>query len=685
MPFLQDIIHKFEEGGGTRYVRWGVIALLVFSFTVAYNLRAFRNMGTEEAMDSAQLARNIAEGKGYSTSFIRPFSIYLIKKRNLETGRHETDIAQLRGNHPDIANPPVYPLVLAGLLKVVPLDYTVQTATRFWSKLGQFQRYKPDFLISAFNQLLFFVLIVSVFYLARRLFDAQVAWLSAVILFGTELLWRFSVSGLSTMLLMLIFSGLIWVLVLTDEEARATASRPGRLLLLGLLAGLTVGVGALTRYSFALLIIPVLVYLILFGGKNRAGAMLAALAAFLVVFVPWVVRNEVISGTPFGISTYAFMANHPNEALFTGNRLERSLDPLLERPFLIAVTWHKFFVNLKPILQSELPRLGGSWLSAFFLVGLMVPFRKESTRQVRYFLLACIPLFIIAQAVGRTHLSEDSPELNSENLLVLLAPFVVVYGVSLFFVLLDQMPLPLFELRYAVIVAFALLMWLPTLLVFFPPATVPIAYPPYSPPMIEVAAKEAKPNELVMTDIPWAMAWYGRRQAVWTTLRPLKGPTELTSTEDFFAINDLLKPITVLYLTPMTIDRRFLSQWFQSGEQAWGEFLVSILMNKRVPSQLPLKNPLDPFVADPRLPRTERLSKLETALKEKINLIDQATQELLKDPKVADAVKESKDAEAFMTLTSGRDFPLGRVPTPDERALELMILRGQLILTSWAR
>ncbi len=28
-------------------------------------------------MDSAQLARNIADGKGYTTLFIRPFSLYL--------------------------------------------------------------------------------------------------------------------------------------------------------------------------------------------------------------------------------------------------------------------------------------------------------------------------------------------------------------------------------------------------------------------------------------------------------------------------------------------------------------------------------------------------------------------------------------------------------------------------------
>ena len=51
---------------------------------MGYNWRAFKNMATQEAMDAAQLARNIAQGKGYTTLFIRPFSIYLVKKHNLE-------------------------------------------------------------------------------------------------------------------------------------------------------------------------------------------------------------------------------------------------------------------------------------------------------------------------------------------------------------------------------------------------------------------------------------------------------------------------------------------------------------------------------------------------------------------------------------------------------------------------
>ena len=38
-------------------------------------------MTTPEGMDAAQLARNIAEGRGYTTLFVRPFSLFLVQRQ----------------------------------------------------------------------------------------------------------------------------------------------------------------------------------------------------------------------------------------------------------------------------------------------------------------------------------------------------------------------------------------------------------------------------------------------------------------------------------------------------------------------------------------------------------------------------------------------------------------------------
>jgi len=596
MPFLQDLVHKLEVGAGMRYLHVGLAVLAILLLTAGYNLRAFRNMATQEAMDSAQLARNISQGKGYTTLFIRPFSIYLVKQRNQETqgapaAGKASDLAELRGMHPDLANPPVYPVVLAALMKVLPFNYEVDITHSFWSEPSRlpgkrvFYRYEPDFLIALFNQLLFLAVIVLVFFLARRLFDPGVAWLSAGLLLGTELFWRFSVSGLSTMLLMLIFLGLVWCVVLLEQEARQPKWRPTGILILAGLAGAMVGLGELTRYAFGWLIIPVLVFLILFGGQRRIVLTLIALAAFVVVLAPWIVRNYSVSGRPFGTATYAVLEN---TVLYAEYRLERALEPDLGHLHPM-VFWLKLNSSLRQIVTSELPKLGGSWVSAFFLVGLLVGFRNPALTRLRYFLLGCFLVLTLTQALGRTQLSEESAEINSENLLVLLVPLVLVYGVSLFYLLLEQMPLPSLQLRYLVIGIFSLVACLPMLFVFLPPKTYPVAYPPYYPPAVQTVAGWLKENELAMSDVPWAMAWYGQRQCVWLTLNCMPDAKDPSTHEDFLAINDYQKPINALYLTPQTMDARFLTQGIGAGEQSWGSFIVEATVKRKVPDYFPLR------------------------------------------------------------------------------------------------
>ena len=193
-------------------------------------------------MDTAQVARNLAQGKGYTTGFIRPFSMYLLKKNNEQkmAGARLSELAMVRGAHPDIANAPVYPAVLAMLMKILPFDFSMPLNKGFWSNAGIFVRFQPEFLIALFNQFLFLISVLLIFFLARRLFDPLTGWLSAGLLFGTELFWRFSVSGLSTLLLVVIFLALAWTLVLIEEQCREPKWGLAWLILLAFAAGLRV-------------------------------------------------------------------------------------------------------------------------------------------------------------------------------------------------------------------------------------------------------------------------------------------------------------------------------------------------------------------------------------------------------------------------------------------------------------
>ena len=583
---IQKLIHMLEVGAVSRYLRFLVWSLAIVGLAFLYDLREYRNLATQEGMDAAQLARNLAEGRGYTTLFIRPFSLYLVQSHNeahppAAAATTNLDLARIKyGPHPDLANPPAYPLLLAGWMKVLPFHYPIEFKKPFWSENGHFWRYQPDFQIALLNQVLLLVVAGLTFFLARKLFDTNVARLTALLIIGCELLWRFSLSGLSTLLLLVIFLGLAGCLMRIEEMAREPQPRPGRQLGLALAAGGLAGAGALTRYAFGWVIIPVMVFLILFGGQRRRVQVLAALGGFVMVFTPWVARNYAVSGTPFGTAGFAIVEG---TGFFPGFQLERSLHPDLShvlwfRPYLAKLTG-----NAHDILANDLPKLGGSWASVLFLAGLLLGFRGLAARRMRYFLLMCLGLFTLVQALGRTRLSDESPEINSENLLVLLVPLVFCYGVSFFFTFLEQMKLVVPELRYVVMGGFALLACLPMIFTLLSSRMGPVVYPPYLPPDIQKTAGWMKENELIMSDIPWAVAWYGHHQCIWLALN---------AQDDFFAINDNfnLKPVQALYLTTETMDGKFVSDMLRSGEHGWGNFVTRALLQNQIPPDFPLRN-----------------------------------------------------------------------------------------------
>ena len=198
-------------------------------------------------------------------------------------------------------------------------------------------------------------------------------------------------------------------------------------------------------------------------------------------------------------------------------------------------------------------------------------------------------LFIIVQALGRTELSELSPEINSENLLVLFIPLIFIFGTSFFFTLLGQMTLPLQQLRYAVIGLFISLCCLPMIFTLLPPKLSPVVYPPYYPPEIQRVSDWMKPGELMMSDVPWAVAWYGQRQCVWLTL---------DAQSEFFAVNDYIKPVQALYLTPETTNGKFISDWVQPHDLSWGAFIINTVLQNKIPPTFPLQNAPTGFLPD---------------------------------------------------------------------------------------
>jgi len=555
---IQGLMCILEAGMDAKILKISGTLIGFVLLALWFDMRGNHSFSNQEAMESAHLGRHLAAWKGYTTYSIRPLTLGLLQRA--DPGRASEVLLR---PVPDLSIAPGYPFLLACLMKVLPFNFAAERSYR-WS-------YQPELLIVAFNELLFFAAVLILFRLARRLFDSQVAWVSAIIFAGSETYWKFSVSGLSTIWLLLIFLLVVWCLAALEErENREIPPAPAASLGLAAATGVLVGMGGLSRYSFAWIMVPVLLFMRVFLKCRWGKLSLLAALSFLSVMAPWIARNLVLSHTPFGTAGYAIVEN---TRPFEEDRVQRSFDPFsagldLLRPRDLV---NKFLVNEGKILRSDLPRLGSNWVWSFFLCGLLLPFRQRALRRLSAFLVSTLALVALVQALGQTHLSVESPDINSENLLVLLAPLVLMFGTGFFFTVLHQMDLPNPRLRGLGAGLFALLMCAPLLLGLASPPD-PSAISPYAPTRIQRTAAMMKPEELMMSDIPWAVAWYGERPCSWLTLDDAGA---------FEQVNKL-KAVHAIYLTERTTDRPLLSQLLYNP-QDWGRFLLLSLPKSESP------------------------------------------------------------------------------------------------------
>jgi len=145
-----------------------------------------------------------------------------------------------------------------------------------------------------------------------------------------------------------------------------------------------------------------------------------------------------------------------------------------------------------------------------------------------------------------------NPSVNGCNLLVLLLPLVVIYGCAFFYLLLDRIAFQMKLTRALAIGVFALLNVAPMIFVLLPPRRGPYPYPPYCPPYMRLVAKWYAENEVGVSDMPWAVAWYMDRRTLWLP----------RTTEEYFEIHDFVAPHNTQFIlfTPYMLDRHYQSE-----------------------------------------------------------------------------------------------------------------------------
>lgn len=413
------------------------------------------------AMDAAQAARNIAEGKGFVTSQLTPLSLYA---------------AHARVPIPDVTNPPLYPVTLALLFGAFGAKDSVVIAT----------------------SLAFFGLTtLMVFMLARRSFSLGAAALAAA-LFSTQFeTAKLAVSGSSAM--MAAFLTVWFWYVLTAPEGRGPAHYAR--------AGAVFGLGCLAHYSMALLAPAVMIY-VWFACARRKGLGVAAFAAAaLVVTSPWMVRNALVAGSPFfTVSEYDILINTDQYPAYGVHRVFGELPS----PIGFAITHVPLLASkaLAGMLQLYYgwPQQIGLYVLPFFVLALFVRLKDRHAVAARRLLIACIITWTLGIALGD----------QAGSHLIGLIPIATVLAAGCMLSIASRL-LGSSGRATALIAAIVIFAGLPTWLALARNVTpAPPGIPALFAEMDSILPKDA----IVVCDCPWAVAWYGRRTAVWFPFDP---------------------------------------------------------------------------------------------------------------------------------------------------------------------
>lgn len=540
---VQSMIYSLEEGAGRALLRLFIAAVVSALVCTGYAVSQFRGLTRGDSMELAQIGRSLAEGRGFTTRCVRPADLWFLARAGKAAPAPGEGI-------PDLRHAPAYPALVGWALRAVKPPLDGRTAgrlapadTRVILPVGVLFTALSGLLVLAVGSRLFGTRVGVAAFAAFVLSDAT---LSATISGGSAPLGMFLTTAS-------VACGLAAV-GLRSRQAPVWAWLP-----FVVLAGLASGLAALTAY--ALIAVPIAVALVIGSGFVRGRGLVVTL--FLVttlgVLAPWAMRNHQVSGGLLGIVPHASLNG---SALFPGDGWDRAVSSPDARPqAVLTALRHKAIGNLKALYGQSLPMLGGIAIAGFFLLALFHRFDEDQAAPLKWGVALALGLTMVLAAFGRP----------GPDVLLPYLPLAAVLGAALLFRMLDQVTGLAAEMQSLAAWAWVGLAALPMVLTLGGPAPAG-AYPPYAPSLIGYVSSLMKPGELMATDIPWAVAWYGGKTA-------LETPTRV---EDLVALRERGLPVGAVYLTSVTGDRAYIGDLVQGREASWLP-----LLNQLVPEAFP--------------------------------------------------------------------------------------------------
>ena len=546
---LQDVVYSLDVGIGLKILRGLLYFLLVLITLLIYQATQFHGLTSAEAMDLAQLGRNFSFQEGLVTKNISPMTIYEVEKFN-----QTPEI----NNHPNLIHPPGYPILLSfgyNFFQTLGIDP--------FSLGGSIKMPAEQWVIIPLNHLFTLLTGFLIFSIGKHLFYREIGFLSMTIYFLSDIAWQTSISGLN-LSMAIFFSTAAYRSIIISIRYNLEENNRTRFFLHFIFSIIFSAIAFYSRFLSAFIVIGILIYLWLCLGKFRGGTsyFFIYLILFLLLITPWLLRNYFISGNPFGFIFYTalqdtvsypdvtFLREYANEISFKeiSNELKQ-----------------KWILNYSGVYQSLIPGVGGGLLISFFITTFFYKFIRPNINYLRTSIGICAIVFIFVAGFF-----SDS----SISLINMFWPFVIIFGLSFFYILLDRLN---FSARLYVVIAKCFIVGLtiiPFGLRLMPPHE-GRPYPPYYPPYITMVSSEwMNDREVICTDMPWATAWYGNRISILL-------PKDL---EQYYLINDYKQYMSAIYFTTLTKNKPFL-ELVNGYDKDWMD-----IMNGRLPTDFPLKS-----------------------------------------------------------------------------------------------
>jgi len=590
---VQAFVHALEEGGWVSRIRLVLLIATIAAVWVIVILNEFKGLSNDKGMDQAQIGRQIATGHGFSTKFIRPIAYAQFVKHR---GAFPT------GDVPDTYNAPLNPFVDAIIFRVydgvanalgvigphVPLVGSMLVDIgKSTEPMSSKDIVCTNDRVIAGTELLFFFFSVAInFVIAKRLFDRRLALLGMGLIFVCDTFWNFSLTGLPQMLMLLIFSAVNYCLLRAIEK-RKLDENP--LIWLGL-SGVGFGLLVLAHGLAIWIFIGALVYMA-FAFLPREGPwfMRAALHPMWIPTIivllmegPWLLRLFSLTGNPFGVALYSGFG----QLIGTESQVMRSMS--LDTNGL-SFSWFRSKVEAEAIAQvSQIySYFGHSPIAPIFFVSLLHVFKRPDTASFRW----CVFLMWLFALLGMSlfGLPEDG-FIHANDLHVLFIPIVLFYGLAFVLVLWSRLGAERSEANLKIV------RWTFFTVVYvisgFPLAhmlittTGRVQWPPYVPPYIAILGEWTEPDEIMTSDMPWAVAWYADRKCIWL-------PDTIATFIDMNDYNRLGSPIIGMYLTPVSGDSRLFSDIEKGEYKEWSPFILRNLNTRGFPLNAVTALPID--------------------------------------------------------------------------------------------